>query len=287
MSNPKITTENYNMEQTILPLTIQEETTVPQKRNSTPTFIPYDNQQTTVIFDIQDLIPVHHVARVIDQMIESVEDKVFFEHYNGGGRSSYHPKMMTKVILYAYSQKVYSCREIAKLVEENIPTIWLAALQKPDYRTINRFRTQQMEKLLPKLFEEMIHQLIEEKHITMENYFLDGTKIEASANKYSFVWKKATTKFEAKLQEKIEETYQQIQTITNEEGHELSAQDETSFLTAEEKLTQIEKALVKKVEKETNGIQIEEDVQVRKEKRRELSPVKKLLKLVREDLGPR
>ncbi|MFJ7746554.1 transposase [Peribacillus sp. NPDC097295] len=106
--------------------------------------------------------------------------------------------------------------EIAKLVEENIPTMWLAALQKPDYRTINRFRTQQMEKLLPKLFEEMIHQLIEEKHITMENYFLDGTKIEASANKYSFVWKKATTNFEAKLQEKIEETYQQIQTITNE-----------------------------------------------------------------------
>ena len=287
MSNPKITTENYNMEQTLLPLSIQEETTVPQKRNSTPTFIPYDNQQTTVIFDIQDLIPPHHVARVIDQMIESVEDKVFFEHYNGGGRSSYHPKMMTKVILYAYSQKVYSCREIAKLVEENIPTMWLAALQKPDYRTINRFRTQQMEKLLPKLFEEMIHQLIKEKHITMENYFLDGTKIEASANKYSFVWKKATTKFEAKLQEKIEETYQQIQTITNEEVHELFAQDETSSLTAEEKLTQIEKALVKKVEKETNGIQLEEDVQVRKEKRRELSPVKKLLKLVREDLGPR
>jgi len=78
MSNPKITTENYNMEQTLLPLSIQEDTAVPQKRNFTPTFIPYDNQQTTVIFDIQDLIPDHHVARVIDQMIESVEDNVFF-----------------------------------------------------------------------------------------------------------------------------------------------------------------------------------------------------------------
>ena len=232
MSNPKTTTESYNKDQTLLPLSIQEETTISQKRNSTPAFIPYDNQQTSVIFDIQDLIPTHHVARVIDQMIESIEDRVFFEYYQGGGRSSYHPKMMAKVILYAYSQKVYSCRAIAKLIEENIPMMWLAAFQKPDYRTINRFRTQQMEKLLPKLFEEMIHQLIEEKHITMENYFLDGTKI---------VWKKTTTKFEAKLQEKIEETYQQIQTITNEEGHELSAQDETSSLTAEENLTQIEK----------------------------------------------
>ena len=57
-------------------------------------------------------------------------------------------------------------------------------------------------------------------------------------------------------------------------------------MSAEEKLTQIEKALVKKIEKETNGIQFEEDVQVRKEKRRELSPVNKILKIVREDLGP-
>ena len=64
--------------------------------NFTLTFIPYDNQQTTVIFDIQDLIPAYHVARVIDQVIESIEDNVFFEHYNGGGRSSYHPKIMTK-----------------------------------------------------------------------------------------------------------------------------------------------------------------------------------------------
>lgn len=239
-----------------------------------------------MIFDIQDLIPNHHVVRVIDQMIGSVEDKVFFEQYNGGGRSSYHPKMMAKVILYAYSQKVYSCREIAKLVQGNILTMRLAALQKPDYRINNRFQTQQMEKLYPKLFEEMIHQLIEEKQITMENYFLDATKIEASANK-SFVWKKATIKFEEKLQEKIEETYQQIQTITDEEGHELSAKEETSSLTAEEKLSQIENALVKKVEKETNRIQLEEDVQVRKEKRRELSPVKQPLKLVREDFGPR
>ncbi|WP_057914614.1 hypothetical protein [Peribacillus muralis] len=64
----------------------------------------------------------------------------------------------------------------------------------------------------------------------MENYYLDGTKIEASAIKFSFVWKKATTKLEAKLQEKIEETYQQIQTITDEEGHELSRVCEGLYL---------------------------------------------------------
>ncbi|USK68404.1 IS1182 family transposase [Peribacillus asahii] len=287
MCNPKITTENYNTEQTSLPLAIQEETVVSRERKLTPTFIPYNNQQSTVIFDIQELIPPHHVARVIDQMIESIEDGVFFEQYRGGGRSSYHPKMMTKVILYAYSQKVYSCREIAKLVEENIPMMWLTALQKPDYRTINRFRTEQMGKLLPKLFEEMIHQLIEQKHITMENYFLDGTKIEANANKYTFVWKKATTKFEATLQKKIDEVYQEIQSITDNEEQELHVQDEMSELTAEQKLTQIEEVLVKKVTEETKAIQEETDAVIRKEKRRALSPFKKLLRVVNEDFRPR
>ncbi|MEH6943452.1 transposase, partial [Bacillus sp. JJ722] len=180
------------------------------------------------------------VVRVIDQMIENVEEELFFVHYQCGGRSSFHPKMMTKVILYAYTQKVYSCRGIAKLIEENIPAMWLAALQKTDYRTINRFRTVQMEKLLPKLFEDMIHQIIDQKHITMQNYFLDGTKIEANANKYTFIWKKATTKYEEKLREKIDVVYQEIQAIIDEEGQELLS---NQGIVAEEQLVYLEERL--------------------------------------------
>ncbi|PTQ55161.1 MAG: transposase (08) [Candidatus Carbobacillus altaicus] len=59
----------------------------------------------------------------------------------------------------------------------------------------------------------MILKLIEEKYITMENYFLDGTKIEADANKYSFVWKKSTEKLEAKLKGKIQEPLQYIHSL--------------------------------------------------------------------------
>ena len=68
---------------------------------------------------MQDLIPEHHVARVVDEMVEAIPDEQLFSYYKGGGRSSYHPKMMLKVILYAYSQKVYSCRGIEKLIREN------------------------------------------------------------------------------------------------------------------------------------------------------------------------
>ncbi|MFT4415146.1 transposase [Fredinandcohnia humi] len=117
-------------------------------------------------------------------MIENIEDQFFFKYYKGGGWSSYHPKMMTKIVLYGYSKKIYSCREIATLLVENIPAMLLAALQKPDYRTINDFRGKHMGKFIQPLFEQMIHQLIEKKYIINGNYFLDGTKIEANANKY-------------------------------------------------------------------------------------------------------
>jgi transposase len=215
MSNQMITTEDYNT-QTTLPLDVNEEN-LPTKRKLAPTFKPYDNRQVQVIFDLEALIPDHHVARVVDEMVEAVPDDVLFSHYKGGGRSSYHPKMMLKVILYAYSQKVYSCRGIEKLIQENIPAMWLAAMQQPDFRTINEFRGERMKSLMDELFEAMIMKLIKDNYISMENYFLDGTKIEANANKFTFVWKKSTSKFEAMLKKKIQETLQYIQQLTQEE----------------------------------------------------------------------
>ncbi|MBP1931934.1 transposase [Ammoniphilus resinae] len=132
MCNPKITTENYNMQMALLPDVDEKK---PLKRQLAPTFKPYDNRQIQVIFDIEALIPEHHVARVVDEMVEAVPDEQLFFHYKGGGRSSFHPKMMLKIILFGYSQKVYSCRGIEKLIRENIPAMWLAAMEQPDFRT--------------------------------------------------------------------------------------------------------------------------------------------------------
>ncbi len=172
------------------------------KRNLAPTFKPYDNRQVQWIYDIEALIPEHHVARVVDEMVEAIPDEQLFSYYVGGGRASYHPKMMLKIILFGYSQKVYSCRGIETLVRENIPAMWLAAMQQPDFRTINEFRHVRMKNLMDELFETMILKLIDEKYITFENYFLDGTKIEANANKYSFVWRKSTREFRSEITRK-------------------------------------------------------------------------------------
>ena len=102
---------------------------VHQKEHYAPTFKPYDNQQIQMILLILRIDPRHTMSHAwLMKWLRPFLMKVLFSHYKGGGRSSFHPKMMLKVILYGYSQKVYSCRGIEKLLQENIPAMWLAAM---------------------------------------------------------------------------------------------------------------------------------------------------------------
>ncbi|MNC18325.1 Transposase DDE domain protein [compost metagenome] len=233
---------------------------------------------------MEGLIPAHHVARVIDEMIEGIPDQQLFNHYTGGGRSSYHPKMMLKVLLYGYSQKVYSCRGIEKLLHENIPAMWLAAMQQPDFRTLNDFRGVRMKSLMDELFETMIQKLLKDNFITMENYFLDGTKIEASASKYSFVWKKSTLHFEEKLKEKMQATLAHIHRLTQQEADEYAAAQ------PEELPARLEEAAVvleQKVEALTSQIAQASSSEEKKDLRKERSAFKQPLQQIRKDFLPR
>lgn len=282
MRNRTTTTEQYITELS-LPLGDIEKNRI-AKRKLAPTFKSYDNKQIQMILDLELYIPPHHVARVIDEMIEAIPDKQLFAHYTGGGRSSYHPKMLLKVILYGYSQKVYSCRGIEKLLQENIPAMWLAAMQQPDFRTINEFRGVRMKALIDELFATMIQKLIADNYITMENYFLDGTKIEANANKYSFVWKKSVLRFEEKLKEKIQETLAHIHSLTRQEAGEYVAVHSEELPA---KLEEAAAALEEKVEELTEQIANTSESAERKILRQERSALKQPLKQIREDFLPR
>jgi len=282
MSNQKTTIMNDTMQLSFFPEINDKEPSKP-KREITPTFKEYNNKQVMVIYDIEGLIPDNHVARVVDEMVETIPDERLFSYYKGGGRPPFHPKMMLKIILYGYSQKRYSCRQIHKMTMEDIPTMWLAAMQQPDYRTINDFRGSRMQDMIDELFEAVIHKLIEEKYITFENYFLDGTKFEADANKYSFVWKKSVTKYEAKLKENIEKTLKKIHNITELEAEEIGQTTEVD----EQDLEAVANELEEKVEQLTKKIEEETTSSVRKEMRRERTQIKKTIKKIKEDYIPR
>ncbi|OKP95136.1 transposase [Paenibacillus sp. P46E] len=128
--------------------------------------------------------------------------------------------MLTTVMIYAYTQRIYSSRQIAKAVRENIPFMWLAGRQRPDFRTLNRFRSLRMKDVLETVFTAVLQFLADEKYVSLEQYFVDGTKIEANANRDTFVWGKAVSKHKAKLQEKVHALFEGIEAAEKQEEQE-------------------------------------------------------------------
>ncbi|MBM7680466.1 transposase [Pullulanibacillus pueri] len=165
-------------------------------------FIDYNMDQLCLPLDLEVKIPQNHLSRIVHQAVEQIDNAILYRVYPGGGRTSYHPKMMLKVILYAYAKGIYSSRKIAAQLQENIYFMWLANHQQPDFRTINCFRSERMKGVIYEAFFSIVDLLHQQGLVTLEEYFLDGTKVEANANKYTFVWKKATERFDAKLDEK-------------------------------------------------------------------------------------
>jgi transposase len=148
-----------------------------------------------------------------------------FDLYPGGGTSAYHPVMMLKVIVYAYADKIYSSRRIAKATRENINFMWLTGNVPLDFMTINRFRSERLCGIIDDIFTEVVELLLREGYIKFENYFLDGTKIEANANKYSWVWGKNTKRFKENLKKKVTEHLASIRLLELEESDEYGGAD--------------------------------------------------------------
>ena len=173
-------------------------------------FRSYDPDQTLLFPQRIDRdIPKDDPVRILKSVIESLDLSGFKKLYHERGRSPYHPKMMLMVILYSYMNNVYSCRKIEKLLYRDIYYIWLSGYQKPDFATINRFRNR-VKNEIGHIFTLLVLILVKKGFVTLEVEYLDGTKIESKANKYTFVWRKSVERNREKLLEKIRVLLQQI-----------------------------------------------------------------------------
>ena len=133
-----------------------------------------------------------HQAYFINELIENLA--VSKPNIMGRPRE-YDPRMLLKLVLLAYSYGVVSCRKIARFARENIVAMWLTQEQHPTYRTIARFIiSKDLEKMIQTSFQNF-HDYLQKSGMIDEASFIDGTKILANANKYSFVWKKRTIKY--------------------------------------------------------------------------------------------
>ena len=90
---------------------------------------------------LEEMIEPNHPVRVVNQVINQIDIQPILSKYKGGGTSSYHPKMLLKVLVYGYVSNIYSSRKLENALKENIHFMWLAAMGKPDHTTIHRFRS--------------------------------------------------------------------------------------------------------------------------------------------------
>ena len=169
------------------------------------------------------------------------------------------------------------------MMAENLAMQYLTGQLVVSYRTISRFRVAAgMENLLRELFIELNLQLKMEKLVTLDGLYIDGTKIEANVNKYSFVWKKATEKFSAKLQEQMQVYFQEEITPLIHQAIELDTQEPISS----EQLTEFAQLLEEELAGLSQDIE-ETPVKGKYERKTKRRKLKKVLRKVKDDFSVR
>ena len=187
--------------------------------------IKSDNQNQIMLFppSLDELIPSNHVVRIVSAVIDRLDISGILSTYRGGGNSCFDPRMMLKVLIYAYLNNVYSSRKIERMLAENICFMWLSGMSRPDYRTINYFRGKRLKTGIDGVFTQVVELLHQEGLVTLNVQYIDGTKVESSANKYTFVWRKSVEKFDSRLKQKTDALLKQI-----EERHAIECEEDTS-----------------------------------------------------------
>ncbi|PKI09157.1 IS5/IS1182 family transposase [Staphylococcus shinii] len=235
----------------------------------------YNMTQLTLPMETSVLIPTNDMSRHINEIVETIPESEFDEFKHHRGATSYHPKMMLKIILYAYTQSVFSGRKIEKLLNDSIRMMWLSQNQTPSYKTINRFRVNpKVDALLESLFIQFHSQCLKQNLIDDKTIFIDGTKLEANANRYTFVWKKSIQNYESKMNEDSKALYYElvkekiIPEIKEDNDHELT----------QEEIDLIGTHLDKEIEDLNHYIEHEKCTRLRKQTRQKRTEIKRYKK---------
>jgi len=183
-----------------------------------PVFKPYFQDQIMAIPPtLDELVAKGHPVRIVDNVINRINIQGLLKSYKIKGASSYHPQMLLKVLVYGYVSNIYSSRKLEVACKENINFMWLSGMSYPDHNTINRFRGVRLKDALRSVFEEVVKLLAAEGLLSIEEVYTDGTKIEANANKYTFVWKKAIQTNKEKMKKSLSDIWQYAQSVAKAE----------------------------------------------------------------------
>ena len=182
------------------------------------TFRPYEPDQLLLMPPaLSDWVPEKHLARFVGDLAEGLDLSAIEDTYDEErGYPPYHPRMMVKVLLYAYATGTYSSRRIAAKLEDSVAFRFLAAGNQPDFRTISDFRKRHGE-ALSELFGQVLRLCQKAGLVKLGRVAVDGTKIKANASKHKAMSYGRMKSTEATLQREADQLLRRAEQADEEE----------------------------------------------------------------------
>ena len=170
--------------------------------------------QIKLPLDLEILIPADDPVRLLSAFVEGMELRDLYKTYGKIKKNQVSPKQLFKIIIYASMNRIYSSRDIETACRRDINFMYLLeGKPAPDHSTIARFVSLHFSQCSKSTLAEVTDILFQLGEISGKSIFIDGTKMESVANKYTFVWKKAVTKNQTKLFEKISDLVHECETL--------------------------------------------------------------------------
>jgi len=183
------------------------------------TYRPYCPDQLFLLPpSLQDWLPENHLSYFVSDVIDQLDLSAIESYYESDdrGQPPYHPRMMTKVLVYAYCVGIFSSRKIQKRLIEDVAFRVLAAGNQPDFRTVSDFRKIHL-KALDGLFQQVLRLALEAGAIKLGRVALDGTKVKANASKHKAMTYARMKEDERTLREEVRKLLAQAKAVDDEE----------------------------------------------------------------------
>jgi len=149
--------------------------------------------QLVLPMDIGEMIPEDDSVRLLSAVLERLDYSKLYAAYSRMGRIKRSPKRLFKILVYGYMNGIYSSRKLEQACRRDVNFMYLLGREKAPYHaTLARFRSERLAEVIYDLFTQLVQQLADAGELSLSSVFIDGTKREANANWYTFVWKKST-----------------------------------------------------------------------------------------------
>ena len=175
-----------------------------------------DDQLFLLPPSVEDFIPSSHLARVIDEIVEGFDTSMIEERYSEIGQKSYHPKILLKLLIYGYATGVVSGRKIAARCESDTAYMFLASMYRPDFRTINDFRKDNID-YIKKCFVDVIKVCQQLQMVRVGTIALDSTKIKPNAAANRTKDKEGYQRWLSEIEEQIQRIIKRAEQINQQE----------------------------------------------------------------------